>query len=537
MKDIATHKKTRGKPFNYQRTGALLVIISGFSRLFGFVREVLMTKYFGSSAETDAFFFAVTMSNFFSIYLVSAVSQTFIPVLSEVDANESADTNRFCNNVIHVLLLISIAFLILATVFIRPLTVFFTRGIARNSPESFEFTVKLSRITMISILIPGLVGVFSRYLQYNRRFLSPAMIGIPLNASYLLYFVLFADKHGIVGLTWASVLSGLAQLLFLIPSLRRSNFKYVAVLDLKDPYVKRMVKLSIPVIFSNIFSEAGNIMDKSLATWLPTGSVTYLTYSGLIHSTIMAIFISSMSVMIFPAMAQAFVRKHLDCAHRYLSQAYRATAIITIPMAIYVCFFAKDIVAILFQRGLFDSRDTLNTAKIVSVYALGLPVFSFMRITVNAYHANRDMRSPAKYSILQLILNVFFTLIFIKYIGVSGIALASVISSIIITSRLTFLLGIKHNYKLANRIFMATIIKVFLASVICLMFMLFAKYICQNVILSRWHGNILFIALSLLTFLLYVSLGVLLRINEIQLLVGSVKKKIFSLKKCDKFRA
>ena len=147
------------------------------------------------------------------------------------------------------------------------------------------------------------------------------------------------------------------------------------------------------------------------------------------------------------------------------------------------------------------------------------------------------MRSPAKYSILQLILNVFFTLIFIKYIGVSGIALASVISSIIITSRLTFLLGIKHNYKLANRIFMATIIKVFLASVICLMFMLFAKYICQNVILSRWHGNILFIALSLLTFLLYVSLGVLLRINEIQLLVGSVKKKIFSLKKCDKFRA
>ena len=279
------------------------------------------------------------MSQFFSVYLVS-VSQTFIPVLSEVDTDESADTERFINNIVHVILLVSFALLLLATIFIRPLTSILAQGIARNSPDAFELTVKLSRITMISILFPGLVGIFSGYLRYNRRFIAPTMIGIPLNASYLLYLVFFSDQFGITGLTWASVFAGLAQFIFLIPSIARSQLQYRPILDFTDPYVKRMGQLSVPVIFSTIVSEASIIVDKSLATWLPAGSVTYLTYGGLINSTIMMIFVTSISTMVFPAMSQAFARNELNRAHRHLDRAYAAILIITIPIAVFM-FFAK----------------------------------------------------------------------------------------------------------------------------------------------------------------------------------------------------
>jgi len=502
------------------------VIISAFSRLFGFAREILMTKYFGSSAETDAFFFAVTMSQFFSVYLVSAVGQTFIPVLSEVDADESADNQRFTNNIVHIILLISVVLLLLATIFIRPITSVLAQGIARNSPEAFELTVSLSRITMISILFPGLVGIFSGYLQYNRRFLAPTMIGIPLNAAYLLYLIFFSEKHGIIGLTWSSILAGLAQLIFLLPSLIRSQYRYIPVLDFKDPYVNRMGKLSIPVIFSTIVSEAGTIVDKSLATWLPAGSVTYLTYGGLINSTILTVFIASMSMMVFPAMSQAFSRKKFNRAHRYLDQAYVAVLIITIPLAVFMAFFSKEIITILFQRGRFDSFDTLNTAKIVAVYSLSLPAFSFMRITTNAYHANMDTRTPAIFAVLLLIFNVLFTLLFIKYLGVSGIALASGISSIIVTTSLIVLLKRKQGYNFANKNLLITLGKVLVASAICLAFMLAGKYLIQLFLSNAQHNYLIFIAMSILTLLLYLMLGYLFKIKELRAITRSVRNRL-----------
>lgn len=418
MKENTDHITNRnGRTFNYQYTAALLVIVTAFSRLFGFAREVLMTKYFGSSAETDAFFFAITLSQFFTVYLVSAISQTSIPIFAEVDADESVDTERFSNNIINITMLFSVVLLLLATVFIRPLTSILAQGIARNSHEAFELTVKLSRITMISILFPGLIGVFSGYLRYNRRFLAPAMIGIASNATYLLYLVFFSNQFGIIGLTWVSVLASFAQFLLLLPSIARSQFQYRPILDFKDPYVRRMGKLSIPIIFSTIVSEASTIVDKSLATWLPEGSVTYLTYGGLINTTILGVFISSVITIVYPAMSQALARKEPNRAHRYLGQAYSAVLVITIPLAIFMTVFSKEIVTILFQRGRFDSVDTLNTAKVVSYYALGLPAFSFMRITMNAYHANKDTRTPAVFAVLLLIFNVLFTLLFINHMG------------------------------------------------------------------------------------------------------------------------
>ena len=353
------------------------------------------------------------------------------------------------------------------------------------------------------------------------------MIGIPLNASYLLYLVFFSDQFGITGLTWASVFAGLAQFIFLIPSIARSQLQYRPILDFTDPYVKRMGQLSVPVIFSTIVSEASIIVDKSLATWLPAGSVTYLTYGGLINSTIMMIFVTSISTMVFPAMSQAFARNELNRAHRHLDRAYAAILIITIPIAVLMFFFAKDIVAILFQRGRFNIFDTLNTAKVVSLYAISLPPLSFMQITTHAYHANKDTRTPALFSVLLLVFNVLFTLLFIRYLGVSGIALASGISSIIVTACLILLLKKKQGYRFFNKDFALTGFKVLLTSASCLAFMLIGKVSIQKFMSSTQLYNLVFIALSLLTLILFVVLGHLLKINELSSFTGAIKSKFF----------
>ncbi|NLZ46947.1 MAG: hypothetical protein GX896_09690 [Clostridiales bacterium] len=323
-------------------------------------------------------------------------------------------------------------------------------------------------------------------------------------------------------------MAGFAQIVFLIPSLKKSQFKYRTVLDFKDPYARRMGKLSIPVIFSTIVSEATVIVNKSLATWLPAGSVTYLTYGELIHFTIMMVFISSMSMMLFPALSRAFARKQLERAHRYLGLAYNAILIVTIPLAIYVGIFAKDIVTILFQRGLFTSIDTLNTAKIVSVYAFCLPAFSIMRITTNAYHANKDTRTPAIFSFMLLILNILFTLILIRFMGVSGIPLASGISCIFVTTCLNILLKKKQGYVFFSRSFVSTAIKVVIASAVCLLFMTIGKLIFQNYISNILYKNLTFIVLSLLTLLLYLLVGHLLKIKEFRSIIRTIKHKFSS---------
>ncbi|MFA5585640.1 MAG: murein biosynthesis integral membrane protein MurJ [Saccharofermentanales bacterium] len=502
-----------------------IVIISAISRVIGFVREVLLTKYFGSSGETDAYFFSLTIAQFFYIYLVNAINTTFIPVLAESSTNESEKTRKVYNNILNAVIILSVVLFLVALVFVRPLTHLLAGGFASDDPAIFELSVRLSRISIINLLLPGALGILTGFLQFNRSFISSSMIGIPLNAVYLVYLIFLSSRFGIVGLTWASVFATVAQIFFLIPSLKRKHFQYMPILDLRDPYLRKMAKLSVPVILSTILTEASQIVDKSIATWLPTGSVTYLNYGGMVNGTVISVFIYSLIMVVFPAMSKAYASGNPTKANKLLTRSFRLTLLLTIPLSIYLFSYSEPVIKLLFERGRFTHEHTLVTAGVLAMYGIGMPTSAFLLILFKAFHATKDTKSPAISSVLSLLFNIALNILLIRKMGVLGIALASSITSITVTILLIFWFERKHKHKLLNFKHLIYFIKILGMSLACALMigLLFSFTSRYNFAVST--ENIIFIVGSLSALVLYFVLGYLLQIDEIRQTIHRLRAK------------
>lgn len=493
-----------------------MVVISTLSRVIGFFREVLVTNYFGSSGETDAYFVSLALAQFFSIYLVTAINTTFIPVLAEAEADKEVSPNKIYSNILNAVLLFSIFLFLAALLFIRPLTNLIAGGFIINDPDTFELSIHLSRISILNLLIPGLLGIVTGFLQYNRAFLSSVIIGLPLNAVYIIYLVFMSGRFGIIGLTWAGVAASASQLIVLIPGLKKKNFQYVPVLRFRDPYLKKMIILSVPVIMSTVLSEASSIVDKSIATWLPTGSVTYLNYGVMVNRTFITVFIYSLAMVIFPAMSRSYAANEPAQAHRTISRSFRLTLLTAIPVSLFMIFYPVDIIRLLFERGQFIHEHTLVTANVLAMYAIGMPASAFLVILFKAYYATKDTKTPALASVLSLVFNIVLNIIMMKWIGVRGIALASSITNLIVTTFLIIHIERKQNFRLFNLNHLLYSSKIIGASLLCVVATKVFYHITSDFNFSGFSENLLFVLVAFAALSLYIALCYLFRIEEMR---------------------
>ena len=140
--------------------------------------------------------------------------------------------------------------------------------------EQFNLTVKLTRIGLPMLLFSGIIGVFTGYLQSEGKFNATAMIGIPFNFIYIIFLLLLSSYFGIKGLMVAGVLATMSQLLIQIPEAKATGYKYKAIVDLKDPYILRTLKLSLPVMVGVAINDLNTIIDKNIASSLVEGSIS-----------------------------------------------------------------------------------------------------------------------------------------------------------------------------------------------------------------------------------------------------------------------
>lgn len=524
-RSFKTKYSDREERLSYRQIATLMVLITMISKVLGFIREILTTKYFGASGETDAYFFALSMTSFFSVYLVSAINTTFIPVLADADADKNTDTRRVYANIFNIVVVISMMLLVVGLILVRPLTHLLAGGIAAQDANTFELTVILSRIAMLNLLFPGVIGVMTGFLRYNRSFLSPAMIGIPLNAVYYIYLIIFSDQFGVVGLIWASVLASFTQILILIPSLRRRSFRLTPVLDIKDPHVSKMARLSVPILFSTIIAEASIVIDKGIASWLPPGSITYLQYGYMIGELFISIFITTIATMDFPTMSKAYTANEPERAHRIIVRSFRIVILLMIPVAIFLFFFAEPVLTILFQRNKFTHEHTLITASVLSMYCVGMPAAAFRVILFNAFHANKDTKTPVVYSFFFLLVYFGFSLALFKSMGVAGIAIASSVSILLAAFFLARRLQQKENFRILHKPEYILILKTLLASALCFAFMKLGLHFTEGMFTFTHGESIRFIAFSLLAGLLFLATGYLLQIKELKAIFLIVKRK------------
>lgn len=405
----------------------IIIIFSLGSKVLGFIREALIASQYGSGNQTDTFFIALSAIALFSTILTKTINTTLIPILSDVEADEGKDGKlNHLNNFLNIIT--SVAFVLIILGFF--LTPFIMKILARGFVgEQFDFAILLTRIGLPTLVASSIVGVFRGYLQSEELFNESAASAFPKNFVYIIFLILLAPYFDIKALMVASVVAELAQLTIQIPSLKRLGYKYKPTIDIHDEYMKRIADLIPPILISVAISDLSNLMDKSMASSLVTGSVSALNYASKLNSVVRSVFITAIVTVVFPIFSKEVSARNYERLKQVMSTSLNIVLLITIPAAVGMIVLSTPIVRIAYERGAFDETATIMTAGALIFYSMGLIGTSIKSMLNRVFYALQDTKTPMINGIYTLGLNFILNLIFIQFFGHRGLALATSIST------------------------------------------------------------------------------------------------------------
>ena len=407
------------------------------SRVFGFVRDILIAATLGSSAVADAFFVAFRFPNLFRrLFGEGAFNSAFVPLFAKSLEGEGKEAaRRFAEEAMAGLVFV----LLLLTVLAEILMPFLMLGLAPGfsaDPAKYDLAVLLTRITMPYLLCMSMVALLSGVLNSVGKFVESSSVSIVLNltmmAATLIALALGLRNEPLAGIiqAWGVFVAGLLQLWLLLDGARRNGLSVSLRWPRLSDGVRRLVRLGIPGVIAGGVTQL-NIMIGTIVASLQDGAVSHLYYADRIYELPLAIVGIAVGVVLLPDMSRHLrAGKHaavMDSQNRSVEFAM----LLTVPAAVALAVVPTPIVQGLFERGAFTAADTPATAYALAIFALGLPSFVLIKVFSPAYFAREDTATPMRYATLSLTLNtvgsiaLFFAFRALGYMPHLGIATAT----------------------------------------------------------------------------------------------------------------
>jgi len=414
------------------RSSGLVGLMTLLSRVFGLVRDIVVANLFGASAGADAFFVAFKIPNFFRrLFAEGAFSQAFIPVLSEYRNNKTeSDVRKLANSVAGVLGGILFVITLLAMMGAPWLTALFAPGFL-DDVEKYTLATEMLRITFPYLFLISMTAFAGSILNSYGYFAIPAFTPVLLNlvliSAALWLSPLFSQP--IVGLAWGVFIAGAVQLFFQFPFLIKMGLMPRPSLDYNHEGVRRIFRLMLPALFGVSVSQINLLIDTVLASFLQTGSVSWLYYSDRLAELPLGIFGIAIATVILPTLS----RKHADKSEQAFSDtidwALRIVLLMGIPAALALIVLAEPLVTTLFYYGELTQKDVFMSALSLRAYALGLLAFMLVKVLAPGYFSRQDMKTPVKIGIWAMCANMVLNFILIWPMQHTGLALATALSS------------------------------------------------------------------------------------------------------------
>jgi putative peptidoglycan lipid II flippase len=516
---------------NHRIARAATIIGTGtlLSRILGFVRDMVIARFFGAGMAADAFFVAFRIPNLWR-RLVGEGSLTisFIPVYTEYLTQRSEEETR---RVTHIAFTIAGVILFILTVFGILFSPILIRIIAPGFvqlPEKFQLTVALNQIIFPYLFFMGLFALSMGILNSYRHFFAPAIAPIFLNISIIVSVFLFYHTFKIPVMTLAlGVLAGgVIQFLFQIPFLRKKRITFRFNFNFRDPAIKRIGLLMVPGLIGTAVYQINVFVDTIFASFLPGGSVSYLFFADRLMEFPLGIFAIAVGMASLPSLSGLAAQGKIEELKETLSFTFRLVSFISVPAMVGLIALKTPIVNLLFQRGLFDYSATEKTAFALLFYSVGLWAIAGARTIVPAFYSLQDTWTPLKIALICLGANVIFIAIFIFPLKHGGLALATSLSS---TLNLILLF-----WKLNSRLGMLDMrknMKALLRDVFCSLPMGVAAYLICS--MGNWtvSGNViekvLLLGIGILVGLgIYLACSYWAKNEEMLFLLEIVKRKM-----------
>ncbi|MFC3122142.1 murein biosynthesis integral membrane protein MurJ [Agaribacter flavus] len=457
-------------PKKLLKAGIVVSIMTLISRVLGLVRDVVVAKVVGAEAAADVFLFANKIPNFLRrLFAEGAFAQAFIPVLTEVLENENEKRQKeFIAKVSGTLGLIVFVTAILGVLASPILTALFGFGwyldYRQGLPEGDKFVLAstLLKITFPYIFFISLTGFAGAILNTMNKFAVSSFTPVLLNVSIIAcaVFMMPHVSQPAFALAWGVFIGGAVQLGFQIPFLAKAGVLVKPTWGWRDKYVVKVRNLMIPALFGVSVSQINLLLDVFIASFLVTGSISWLYYSDRLLEFPLGLFGIAIATVILPSLSKNHVSKDSKTFSSTLDWALRIVSALGIPAGAALFVLAFPLMMVIFQRGAF----TVDTAQMASyalmAYSFGLFSFMLVKIFAPAFYSRQDTKTPVKYGIITMVVNMGFNLMFAFPFGYVGLAMATSISGTLNALLLYNRLRIQGVYRLSRStlLFLAKVI-------------------------------------------------------------------------------
>ncbi len=395
------------------RAAGLVMALFVVSRALGLLREMVISHRFGTGGELDAYLAAFRLPDLlFQIVAGGALGSAFIPTFAGYLAHgDERGAWRLASSVINLVLIITAGLAAIAAL----LAPWLVRVVVAPGfdPARQVLTASLMRLMLVTPAVFGVSGVVMGILNARQHFLLPALAPILYNVGIIAGAVLLAPTLGVWGLAWGVVVGALGHLLVQVPGLTRHGMRYTPALGLRDPGVHEVGRLMLPRMLGLAAVQINFLVNTILASGLAAGSLAALNYAWLLMLLPQGVFAQAVATAAFPTFSAQAARGERAAMRSTLSATLRAVLYLAVPAAAGLIVLRLPLVQLLFQRGAFTDASTQMVAWALTLYALGLPAHSAVEITVRAFYAQHDTRTPVAIGVAAMGLNIVLSLTFL----------------------------------------------------------------------------------------------------------------------------
>jgi putative peptidoglycan lipid II flippase len=407
-----------------------------FSRILGFLRDLMTASALGANIYSDIFFIAFKLPNLFRrIFAEGAFTQVFIPAYARSKHKSVFSANIF---------LVFLSIILIITLLVNILPGLATKAIAVGfDDKTIEIASPYVAINFWYLPLIFAVTFLSAMLQYKHHFATTAFSTALLNISliFALYFSQDKSQSEIVYyLSFGVVIGGILQLIVHMIAIRQlglyklayGGFKYLKVKSkIITNETRKFKKQFFPAIWGNSTPQVSAFLDTFLASFLMSGSISYLYYANRIFQLPLALFAIATSIALFPSISRYIKNRDEVKALSYLQKAFWFLTFLLTASTIGGVVLSKEITWLLFERGSFSSVDTANTTIVLQMYMIGLLPYGLQKLFLLWLYAKEQQLKAAKIATFSLAFYILFALALITPMGASGLALAGTISGFV----------------------------------------------------------------------------------------------------------
>ncbi|MGJ8693695.1 MAG: murein biosynthesis integral membrane protein MurJ [Thalassotalea sp.] len=426
------------------KSGLIVTLMTFISRVLGLVRDVVIANIMGAGAAADVFFFANKIPNFLRrLFAEGAFAQAFVPVLSEYKHQDELDgtgldqTRLLIAQVAGTLgVLVTIMTLIgmiASPVFVMLFGFGWFVDWLNDGPaaEKFDLASSLLKITFPYLWFVSLTALSGAALNTLGKFGASSFTPVLLNVCIISMAIYGADSfdNPAYALAWGVFLGGLAQFLFQIPFLIKAKVLVKPKWAWHGAGVTKIRKLIVPALFGVSVTQINLLLDTLIASFLVTGSISWLYYADRLLEFPLGIFGIGIATVILPSLSKLHSQKSTQAFDNTIDWAIKIVCFFGLPALAGLMVLAQPIIMVLFMRGEFDVNEVTQVSYALFAYLSGLMSFMFIKVLAPGYYSRQDTKTPVKIGIIAMVANMVFNLMLAPFFGYVGLAMATTMSA------------------------------------------------------------------------------------------------------------